>query len=140
MRIYWAAALFTTAERMFNIAMVNAILGHAQNAVIRLPQEELASEDIYDQNMKDLYSCDMVIAVVDGPDVDSGTAFEIGCAYAIGKKVWLIRTDFRMGGDADDAPINLMLSRSADKQFWFDSRDVDVAKMGRDIAMDLNHG
>lgn len=140
MRIYWAAALFTTAERMFNVAMANAILGYASGTTIRLPQEELPSQDIYDQNMADLINCDMVIAVVDGPDTDSGTAFEVGYAVAMNKKVWLVRTDFRMGGDAEDSPINLMLDRAASARFWFDSREIDVQGMGRMIAGALNRG
>jgi nucleoside 2-deoxyribosyltransferase len=37
----------------------------------------------------------LVLAVLDGVDVDSGTASEIGFAYACGKPIAGIRTDFR---------------------------------------------
>jgi nucleoside 2-deoxyribosyltransferase len=51
-------------------------------------------------------SSDIVVAVLDGVDVDSGTAWEIGYAYAKGKPVVGLRTDFR---DLSDGIVNLMV-------------------------------
>ena len=56
---------------------------------------------------------DAVMAIVDGPDADSGTSWECGYAYALGKPVYLVRTDLRVAGDDPEFGINLMLSRSA---------------------------
>src|SRR6202012_1812766 len=56
---------------------------------------------------------DLVVACMDGPDPDSGTAWECGYAYAKGKPVVCYRTDFRITGDTEGAPYNLMLSESA---------------------------
>lgn len=53
--------------------------------------------------------CAAVLAVLDGTDVDSGTASEIGFASALGKLVVGLRTDFRMAGDNPDTPINLQV-------------------------------
>ena len=50
---------------------------------------------------------DMLVAVLDGVDVDSGTAGEIGFAYGLGKPVFGLRTDFRMTGDNEAAGVNL---------------------------------
>ena len=51
---------------------------------------------------------------MDGSDPDSGTAWEIGYAYAKGTPIILLRTDFReWGGRTGDAPYNLMLTESA---------------------------
>ena len=41
--------------------------------------------------------CDAVVAILDGPDSDSGTCVEIGYARALGKPIIGIRTDFRDG-------------------------------------------
>jgi nucleoside 2-deoxyribosyltransferase len=60
---------------------------------------------------------DMVVACMDGPDPDSGTAWECGYAYAKGKPVICYRTDFRITGDTEGAPYNLMLSESAAARF-----------------------
>jgi nucleoside 2-deoxyribosyltransferase len=53
-----------------------------------------------------LNSSDIVVAVLDGVDVDSGTAWEIGYAYAKGKPVIGLRTDFRT---LSDGVVNLMV-------------------------------
>ena len=50
-----------------------------------------------------------VLAVLDGSDVDSGTAAEVGYAAALNKVVVGLRTDFRMAGDNPDAPVNLQV-------------------------------
>ena len=52
---------------------------------------------------------DMLIAVLDGVDVDSGTASEIGFGYALGKQVWGLRTDFRATGENPGAVVNLQV-------------------------------
>lgn len=52
---------------------------------------------------------DAVFAILDGVDVDSGTAAEIGYAFAKGKYVCGLRTDFRLAGDNDGAIVNLQV-------------------------------
>lgn len=47
-----------------------------------------------------------VIALLQGPVIDSGTASEMGFGYGVGKKVFGLRLDFRSVEDMD-APINL---------------------------------
>jgi nucleoside 2-deoxyribosyltransferase len=50
-----------------------------------------------------------VFAVLDGPDVDSGTAAEIGYAAALGVPVVGLRTDTRQTGDNAAATVNLQV-------------------------------
>ena len=45
-------------------------------------------------NEESIRACDMVLAVLDGVDVDSGTASEMGFAFALGKRVHGLRTDY----------------------------------------------
>ena len=54
-------------------------------------------------------SCDILIALLDGSDVDSGTSAETGFAYALGKKILGLRTDFRISGDNSGSQINLQV-------------------------------
>jgi nucleoside 2-deoxyribosyltransferase len=61
------------------------------------------------KNAESIQACDAVIAVLDGVDVDSGTAGEIGYAYGLGKRVWGLRTDFRLAGDNEGALVNLQV-------------------------------
>lgn len=62
--------------------------------------------------MKHLRNADIVVAVLDGPDIDSGTAFEIGFAYSKRKCLVGIRTDPRISGSSihsETSTINLMI-------------------------------
>lgn len=52
---------------------------------------------------------DAVLAILDGVDVDSGTAAEIGYAFAKGKTVYGLRTDFRLAGDNIGSIVNLQV-------------------------------
>lgn len=53
--------------------------------------------------------CDLVLAVLDGPDVDSGTAAEIGYAFARGRTVIGYRGDFRLSADNPGSTVNLQV-------------------------------
>jgi nucleoside 2-deoxyribosyltransferase len=50
-----------------------------------------------------------VVAVLDGVDVDSGTAAEIGYAFARGKLVVGYRGDFRLSADNEGSIVNLQV-------------------------------
>jgi nucleoside 2-deoxyribosyltransferase len=51
----------------------------------------------------------VVFAVLDGPDVDSGTASEIGYAYARQKLIVGYRGDFRLSADNEGGIVNLQV-------------------------------
>ena len=70
--------------------------------------------------------CDLVVAVFDGADVDAGTAFEVGYAYARGRPVIGVRTDFR---PQQERGTNLMLSRSCLALVECPALGEDLAKM-----------
>jgi nucleoside 2-deoxyribosyltransferase len=53
--------------------------------------------------------CDMVFAVLDGVDVDSGTAAEIGYAFANGKPILGYRGDLRLSSDNEGSIVNLQV-------------------------------
>lgn len=116
MKIYLAGPLFTTAERDFNRRLRDLLIGFRHE--VWLPQEHepqsRSAHDIFAADVAGLDASDVVVANMDGPDLDSGTCWE--CGYAYGKKpIVVYRTDFRKAGDADNAPYNLMLSESADE-------------------------
>ena len=51
----------------------------------------------------------MVLAVLDGTDVDSGTAAEIGYAFAKGRPILGYRGDFRLSADNEGSTVNLQV-------------------------------
>lgn len=60
-------------------------------------------------NEASIRAADGVVAVLDGVDVDSGTASEIGFAYALGKPILGLRTDYRQSGENERALVNLQV-------------------------------
>ena len=74
-------------------------------------RDRKAHWDIFSRHLAALGDTDIVVAVIDGADADSGTAWEMGYAYAHGIPVIAIRTDFRMAGHHEH--VNLMLEQSA---------------------------
>ncbi len=60
-------------------------------------------------NCASIDAADGVFGVLDGVDVDSGTAAEMGYAFARGKFVAGLRTDFRLAGDNDGSIVNLQV-------------------------------
>jgi nucleoside 2-deoxyribosyltransferase len=52
---------------------------------------------------------DAIFAVLDGVDVDSGTASEIGYGFAVGKPILGYRGDFRLSADNEGSTVNLQV-------------------------------
>lgn len=65
--------------------------------------------EIAANNRSAIDRCDVLLAVLDGVDVDSGTAAEIGYAFAIGKRIIGYRGDSRSCGDNEAAIVNLQV-------------------------------
>jgi nucleoside 2-deoxyribosyltransferase len=74
-------------------------------------REELARVDaeLGARNVALIRSADGLLAILDGTDVDSGTASEVGFAYGLGKPVVGLRTDFRQAGENDGCTVNLQV-------------------------------
>ena len=70
--------------------------------------------EVAGRNEKAIRECQAVVAVLDGADVDSGTASEIGFAYALGKRIYGYRSDFRIAGDNEGSLINLQV------EYWIE--------------------
>lgn len=60
-------------------------------------------------NERLIREADCLLAVLDGAEVDSGTASETGFAAALGKRCYGLRTDVRNTGDFPGVPFNLQV-------------------------------
>lgn len=131
MKIYAAGPLgFSEAGKCYHRKIIGALenLGHevldpwtltdAQKikAAINLPygiEKRSAwaklNREIGENNRAAIDRCDAVFAVLDGADVDSGTASEIGYAFAKGKPILGYRGDTRLSADNEGAVINLQV-------------------------------
>lgn len=131
MRVYLAGPLFSLAERRF-MAQLRDLAGTVPGVAARWPGDFFVDDDlpamgaaakshIFHGCIAGIEDCDLVVAVLDGAQVDDGTAFEAGYAYARGIPVWGLRTDFRAAGDSSHSLVNCMLECGCRRIF----RDVE---------------
>ncbi len=73
-----------------------------------------SATSIFRKDKEGIDWADGVVAIMDGADPDSGTCWECGYAYGVGKPVVLFRSDLRASGDSSDMPYNAMLIGAAD--------------------------
>ncbi len=104
--VYVAGPLFSEADRMFLEHMVHALantagldpladffLPHRDSGELR---EGVSAAHIFHLDLQMLEAADLVVALLDGQDSDSGTCVELGYAYARGKKIMGLLTDSRV--------------------------------------------
>ncbi|MDI3539683.1 MAG: hypothetical protein PWR29_1319 [Methanolobus sp.] len=120
-QIYLAGPLFSKAERDFNVYLRDKLVeigfrvflpqvDGEDNLENRMHERQMC---IFENDIKGIDQSDIVLAVLDGgSDVDSGTAWEMGYAYARGKKILGLKTDFRTFGE--EGIVNLMMEMSVD--------------------------
>ena len=93
----------------------------------RLQALAAANAAVGGRNAELIRSAAGVLAVLDGADVDSGTAAEIGFAAALGLPVTGLRTDIRPAGDNDAASVNLQVEWFIHTSGGSVHRDLDAA-------------
>jgi nucleoside 2-deoxyribosyltransferase len=132
MKIYFAGPLFSEAERDWlraTISKIESLAGQRGTKIkIIFPydlitQEEIdrlddrAKVEIFSRCKSHLDDADIVIALLDGSQVDDRTAWEIGYFYtrkSPERKIIGIRTDFRRAGESEGAVVNAMVECSCD--------------------------
>ena len=130
--IYLAGPLFTEAERDWHRKTKGLLLEQAsrrgQTVEIIWPYELITPEEIaafgvggraeiFRRCKAELDRADVLIALLDGTQVDDGTAWEIGYFYATKAaqaKIVGIRTDFRRAGESEQAIVNAMVEMACD--------------------------
>lgn len=81
----------------------------APEGAARRRRFEEVNEIIGRNNALAIRSCSLLVAILDGSDVDSGTAAEIGNAAGLGKRIIGYRNDFRLSSDNVGSVVNLQV-------------------------------
>lgn len=107
MRVYFAGPLFTPYERDF-IDECAARL-RAEGFEVFVPHEQalatdgLSADEIFRRDAEAVAAADVLVALLDGPSIDDGTACEIGLFHGLARSdpakrgVIGLLTDFRGG-------------------------------------------
>ena len=140
MRIYLSAPLFSQAERRWNRGLAAELEKRIAGAEVILPQDlkpggaynsRTFFRHLFQGCVEGVRSADVVVAVLDGPDVDSGTAFEVGIAWERGIPVVGVRTDFR---ESQDRGVNLVIAGACTEMLRSMSFGEDLGQLARDLA------
>ncbi len=114
--VYLAGPLFSRAEIDWAGYLKEEIDSALGDRVEVLWPFEIASgtaEDIFEANLAALRRSPLMVAILDGPMTDDGTAWEVGCHYALfGPRAVGIRTDSRKAGETPVSKVNLMIEES----------------------------
>ena len=108
--IYIAGPFFTDKERAFLKIVIESAKEVFPNEELFIPNGENLSnnewaEAVFKMNVEALNKCNRVIAAYSGLYSDTGTAWEIGYAYAKGIPVNLILSPEALNGEVSIMPI-----------------------------------
>ena len=121
-KIYLAAPVFSTLERNVNKYIANKIENTGKYRVF-LPQtvspikvnDEYDMYPIFSECKNNIIDSDLILTFVDGADVDSGVAWELGYAFANNKKSICVRTDIRK---SEGNGVNIMIEYGSTKTLY----------------------
>ncbi|MCJ7445691.1 MAG: nucleoside 2-deoxyribosyltransferase [Methanotrichaceae archaeon] len=114
-KIYLSGPLFSQAEVQWANKLKVTIEEMLEEKIEVLWPHEMSlgsTQKIFGKNIEFLTACDLMVAILDGPQVDDGTAWEIGYFFARGGNILGIRTDFRKAGEDRESNVNLMIEHS----------------------------
>jgi len=138
--LYLSAPIFSQSERRWNRLLAGHLTEAIKDCRVLLPQDITVSGRfndrrhfpiIFRQCMEWIREADIIVAILDGQDVDSGVAFEVGYGYAIGKQIIGVRTDFRQN---QERGVNVMLSRACTSFLLEMSFGENTEQLVRDLA------
>lgn len=128
--LYLAGPIFTRAEQTWLKDLKFAIQESAKERNISMeifwpfeftPKKENEQltcdyrDSILEICREGLNRADIMIAILDGPQVDDGTAWEVGyffCRNSPRARIFGLRTDFRNAGDTSFSRVNSLIDRA----------------------------
>lgn len=136
-KIYVAGPLFSIADQNFNVSLVNSLSLQLPNVDFILPQNYARQisgaknfpELMFKYCIDSIDSAHVILCILEGPDVDSGTALEMGYAFAKNKPILGFRSDFRA---SEDNGVNLMIAKACSEMLWLPTNQI---KSGEYLSM-----
>lgn len=128
MKGYLANGLFGLGDRMLNSLIARELRNEIRELDLYVPQENDAINDksahadsiaIARADMERLNNSDFLIAVIDGVEVDSGVAAEVGAFYMTGKPIFALYSDVRQQGRDNDKKIKALIEDGTENQFMY---------------------
>lgn len=126
MKIYLAGPLFSESERVWLADVKRRLEEISDDISVIWPYELIPHDEANTQGKQKIFQIcrsyldevDVLVCVLDGPQVDDGTAWEIGyfyCKHSNQLPIIGIRTDFRNAGETEQSVVNAMVECSCSK-------------------------
>ncbi|WP_042477418.1 nucleoside 2-deoxyribosyltransferase [Bacillus ndiopicus] len=128
MKAYLANGLFSLGDRYVNEQLAKAIREAIPNIDLYVPQENDAINDktayadslaIAQADLEMLEQSDVLIAVLDGVEIDSGVAAEIGAFSMLNRPIIGLLTDVRQQGRDNQQKIDALIQDGVENQFIY---------------------
>ncbi|MEB2298577.1 nucleoside 2-deoxyribosyltransferase [Lysinibacillus xylanilyticus] len=128
MKAYLANGLFSLGDRLVNEQLAAAIREAVPGIELYVPQENDAINDktayadslaIAQADLEMLQNSDVLVAVLDGVEIDSGVAAEIGAFAMLDRPIVGVFTDVRQQGRDNMMKIEALVRDGIENQFVY---------------------
>ncbi len=128
MKAYLANGLFSLGDRLVNERLAKAIRQAIPDIELYVPQENDAINDkssyadslaIAEADLTMLQTSDVLVAVLDGVEIDSGVAAEIGAFSMLNRPIVGVFTDVRQQGRENMMKIEALIRDGIENQFVY---------------------
>lgn len=128
MKGYLANGLFSIGDRHVNKLIAKTVRKEIKHINLYVPQENDAINDkdafadsmmIAEADYNELMASDFLIAVIDGVEIDSGVAAEIGAFYTTGRPIFALYSDIRQQGRDHQKKIDKLIEDGTENQFMY---------------------
>jgi len=128
MKAYLANGLFSLGDRLVNERLAAAIRQAVPNIELYVPQENDAINDksayadslaIAQADLEMLQNSDVLVAVLDGVEIDSGVAAEIGAFSMLNRPIIGVFTDVRQQGRENMMKIEALIRDGIENQLVY---------------------
>lgn len=128
MKAYLANGLFSLGDRLVNERLATAIRQAIPDIELYVPQENDAINDkasyadslaIAEADLAMLQTSDVLVAVLDGVEIDSGVAAEIGAFSMLNRPIVGVFTDVRQQGRENMMKIEALIRDGIENQFVY---------------------
>lgn len=128
MKAYLANGLFSIGDRYVNEVIARELRAAIPQIDLYVPQENDAINDknayadslaIAEADLNSLKESDVLIAVIDGVEIDSGVAAEIGAFAMLNRPIVALLSDVRQQGRTNTKKIDALIADGTENQFIY---------------------
>ena len=128
MKVYVANGLFSIGDRYVNELIATEVRKVVEHIDLYVPQEndEINDKSAYadslaiaEADLANLQASDVLVAIIDGVEIDSGVAAEIGVFSTYNRPIIALFSDIRQQGRDNTQKIEALIADGVENQFVY---------------------